>query len=611
MPGPHGMGGGPHMNADSMKPKNFGGTVKRLLGYLKPNRFLLIFVLILAVLSTLFTILAPSILGLVTTELFDGTQRIIAGTGTIDLGYVGQILLGLLGIYILAQVFNFLNNFYMSRLSQRTMYTLRKQVDEKINRLPFQYFDSNTHGEILSKITNDVDTMSTAFQQVITQLITSVCTVVGIFIMMLTINPWLALLAVLVLPLSLVISQLVVKKSQKYFIGNQMTIGKMNGYVEEMFTGHIITKVFNREKKTVSEFTAINEELYGYGMKSQFLSSVMQPLIGFVGNVGYVLVVCVSAGMAIAGTISVGNIQAMMQYVKQFTQPLGQVAQIMSILQSTVAAAERVFGVLDETEEVPDAVPAEKVSDVHGNVDISHVSFGYTPDRTLIKDLNVTVKSGQKVAIVGPTGAGKTTIINLLMRFYDVGKGSIKVDGVDIRNMKRDDLRDIFGMVLQETWLFNGTIRENIAYGSMEPPTEDEIHQAAKSACADHFIKTLPDGYDLVLNEEANNVSGGQKQLLTIARAFISDPAILILDEATSSVDTRTEVLIQKAMSRLMKGRTSFVIAHRLSTIKDADLILVLKDGDIVEQGTHEGLMEKNGFYTELYNSQFAAKQIA
>ncbi len=608
MPGGHGMGGGPHAGGTE-KPKDFKGTIKRLLSYLKPHRALLIFVLVLVVLSVVFTILAPSILGLVTTELFEGARRIAAGTGGINLGYVGKVLLFLLGIYVLAQVFNFLQSFYMSKLSQRTMYHLRKQVDEKINRLPLNYFDTNTNGEILSKITNDVDAMSTAFQQVITQLITSACTIIGILIMMFSISPWLTLITLVVFPLSILSSQAVVKRSQKYFIGNQVTLGKMNGYVEEMYSGHSVVKVFNREKKGISEFQAINEELYTFGMKSQFLSSIMPPLINFIGNIGYVLVLCVSGVFAIRGVITVGNIQAMMQYVKQFTQPMGQVAQIMNILQSTVAAAERVFGVLDEPEEVPDPRPSRKIETVQGNVEMEHVRFGYTPDRTLITDLNVSIRSGQKVAIVGPTGAGKTTIINLLMRFYDVNGGSIKVDGVDIRDMKRDDLHDIFGMVLQDTWLFKGTIRENIAYGSKNPPTEEKIHEAAKFACADHFIKTLPDGYDMVLNEEASNVSGGQKQLLTIARAFISNPSILILDEATSSVDTRTELLIQKALVRLMKGRTSFVIAHRLSTIKDADLILVLRDGDIVEQGNHQELMARGGFYTDLYNSQFASRQ--
>lgn len=587
------------------KPKNFKATAKRLVSYLGNHKTMFVFVLIFAILSTIFTILAPSILGLVTTELFDGSRRLINGTGGVDLKYVGAVLLGLLAIYIIAQIFMFLHNFIMSKLTQTTMNKLRGEVDRKINRLPLNYFDTNTHGEVLSKITNDVDTISGSMQQVITQFITSGCTIIGILVMMLSINVWLTLIALVVLPLTALASKFVIGKTQKYFTNNQITIGKLNGYVEESYAGHTVISAFNRQKQSIEEFNEISDELYKYNFKSQFYSSIMMPLSSTIGNIGYALTVGVSAVMAVNGIITVGNIQAFIQYTKQLLMPVGQLAQIANILQSTMAAAERVFSVLDEEEQPLEIATPKKIENIIGEVSFNNVKFGYSPDKILINNFNLEVKRGQKIAIVGPTGAGKSTLINLLMRFYDVNGGSIKIDGIDIMDMRRDELRDIFGMVLQETWLFGGTIRDNIAYGSLNC-TDDDVKNAARLACADHFIKTLPDGYNLVLSEDASNISGGQKQLLTIARAIISNPRILILDEATSSVDTRTEQLIQKAMKNLMAGRTSFVIAHRLSTIKDADLILVLNHGDVIEQGSHDELIEQHGFYEKLYNSQFA-----
>lgn len=597
----------PPQNAKDIghKPKDFKATTKRLSAYLFEHKAMFIAVIVFAILSTIFTIVAPSVLGLVTTELFDGSMRIAKGTGTINLQYVGAILLVLLAIYIIAQIFMFLHNFIMSKLTQTTMNKLRGEVDRKINRLPLNYFDTNTHGEVLSKITNDVDTISSSLQQVITQFVTSGCTIIGILAMMLSINVWLTLIALIVLPLTAFASKIVIGKTQKYFISNQITIGKLNGYVEENYAGHTVISAFNRQKQSIEEFNTISDELYKYNFKSQFYSSIMMPISATIGNIGYALTVCVSAVMAVNGIITVGNIQAFIQYTRQLLMPVGQLAQIANILQSTMAAAERVFTVLDEQEQPAEVANPQSIKEVIGEVSFSHVKFGYSPDKILIKDFNLEVKRGQKIAIVGPTGAGKSTLINLLMRFYDTNGGTIKIDGVNIMDMRRDELRDIFGMVLQETWLFGGTIRDNIAYGSLTA-TDEDVKRAAKLACADHFIRTLPDGYDLVLSEDASNISGGQKQLLTIARAIISDPHILILDEATSSVDTRTELLIQKAMKNLMKGRTSFVIAHRLSTIKDADLILVLNHGDVIEQGSHDELMEQHGFYEKLYNSQFA-----
>lgn len=593
------------MAMGTQKPKDFKGTGKRLLVYLTEHKIMFFSVLVFALLSTIFTIFGPSILGKVTTELFDGSMRMAKGEGTIDLKYVGATLIVLLIVYVLAQLFAFFQNFIMSKLSQNTMKKLRNEIDDKINRLPLNYFDTNTHGEILSKITNDVDTISGSVQQVITQFITSGCTIIGILIMMLSINVWLTLIALIVLPLTAVASSIIIKHTQKYFTGNQITVGKLNGYVEESYSGHNVITVFNRQKQSTDEFNAINEELYKYNFKSQFYSSIMMPIGGAIGNIGYAVTVAASAVMAVNGIITVGNIQAFIQYTRQMMMPVGQLTQIATILQSTMAAAERVFSVLDETEQPVECSSPKKIDEIIGEVSFNHVKFGYSPNKILINDFNLHVEKGQKIAIVGPTGAGKSTLINLLMRFYDVNGGEILVDGVNILNMKRDDLHDIFGMVLQDTWLFRGTIKENIAYGSLSASDED-IKRAAKLACADHFIKTLPDSYNMVLGEDASNISGGQKQLITIARAIISDPRILILDEATSSVDTRTELLIQKAMKNLMKGRTSFVIAHRLSTIKDADLILVLNHGDVIEQGSHDDLMAKHGFYEQLYNSQFA-----
>lgn len=603
-PGPRGrMPGRP-----PEKVKDFKGTFKRLLGYLKPNMASLIFALAALLIGTIASIVTPFILGLATTELYDGSVKAIQGTGGINLIYVRNILLVSLGLIIVSQAFSFVHTFFLESCTNKTMYRLRRDVDQKINRLPLNYFDTKTHGEILSRITNDVDSISGSLGQVISQVISSVFTVVLTLVIMIKINLWLTLISLLVVPLSLLVSKKVIGKSQKYFIGNQTALGDLNGHVEEMYSGHNVIKLFNREEKTIDEFNVLNGRLYDYSRKSQFYSSLMMPLTQFLGNVGYILTAVIGGFFAIGGNITVGNIQALLNYTRHFMQPISQLAQISNVLQSTVAAAERVFEVLDETEEPKNSETPIKLQEVRGDVSFENVRFGYTEDKTLITDLNLDIKSGQTVAIVGPTGAGKTTIINLLMRFYDVNGGSIKIDGVDIRDMKRDDLRDIFGMVLQDTWLFNGTIRDNIAYGAKDAPTEQDVIKAAKLACADHFIRTLPNGYDMVLNEEASNVSGGQKQLLTIARAILSDPSVLILDEATSAVDTRTEQLIQKAMNNLMKGRTSFVIAHRLSTIKDSDVILVLNDGDIVEKGNHEELMAKGGFYYELYNSQFASK---
>lgn len=604
------MGPGHRMAGKApQKIKNFKGTAKRLMGYLKPEAAQLTLSLIALLLATIAMTVTPFVMGLATTELYDGALRMLEGTGKINLTFVRNILLSALGLIVLTQVFNFIHNFFIEGCTNRTMYRLRKEVDEKINRLPLNYFDTKTHGEILSRITNDVDAIAGTLGQIISQIITSVFTVILTLAIMLSINVWLTLISLLVVPLSMLASKKIVGKSQKYFVGNQQALGELNGHIEEMYSGHNVIKLFNREEKTIEEFNALNKTLYDYSRKSQFYSSLMMPVTQGIGNIGYILTAVLGGFFAIAKKISVGNIQALLMYTRQFMQPLTQIAQISNILQSTIAAAERVFEVLDEEEEPKDSENPVKLSNVLGNVKMENVRFGYTKDKTLITNLNIDVKSGQTVAIVGPTGAGKTTIINLLMRFYDVNSGRITIDGVDIRDMKRDDLRDIFGMVLQDTWLFNGTIHDNIAYGAKHTPTREEVRNAAKLACADHFIRTLPNGYDMVLNEEATNVSGGQKQLLTIARAILSNPSVLILDEATSAVDTRTEQLIQKAMNNLMKGRTSFVIAHRLSTIKDSDLILVLKDGDIIEKGTHDELMKKGEFYAELYNSQFASKQ--
>ena len=549
-------------------------------------------------------------LGLTTNELHRGIVDAANGGTGVDLALIGKILLGLGALYLFSALFKYLEQYLMAGVSQKTMYTLRKAVDEKISRLPLNYFDTRTFGDVLSRVTNDVDTVQQSLQQGITQIITSATTIVGILIMMISISPILTAVALCTLPFSFLVSIGVVRKSQGLFRGQQKAIGDINGHVEEMYTGHNVIKVFNREEQVIETFDQINDRLYNYGWKAQFLSSIMMPFISLIGNIGYALIAILGGLGVISGRIYVGSIQSFIQYMRQFTQPIVQTSQIMNLLQSTGAAAERIFELLDEEEELPDKEPAAKLENVQGNVDFTHVSFGYNQERTLIHDLNIHVHNGEQVAIVGPTGAGKTTIVNLLMRFYEINGGSIAIDGVDIRDLRRADLRDQFGMVLQDTWLFKGTIRENIEYGRLGASFE-EVQAAAKSAHAHKFIMQLPGGYDFVLNEDASNISQGQRQLLTIARAILSEPKILILDEATSSVDTRTEQRIQRGMHNLMKGRTSFVIAHRLSTIKDADIIMVLRDGDIVETGTHQELLAQNGFYAQLYNSQFASNNIA
>jgi len=620
---------GPAMGRPVEKAKDFKGTVKRLVEYMKPQKFKFIAVFILAILSTVFNIVGPKIMGKATTKLGEGIlakyMRIIqiqmaiqkkmppqviaklknSPIPSIDYDYIGRILLILIGLYIISASFNFLMAYIMSSVSQEMVFKMRSEVKDKLDRLPLKYFDSRTHGEILSRVTNDMDNIATTLQQSLTQLITSVVTIIGILVMMISISPIMTLIALFTLPASGILTAVIAKKSQKYFAQQQKIIGELNGHVEEMFTGHKIVKAFGREEDSIETFKEINERLYEVGWKAQFMSGFIMPALNFVNNVGYVLI-CVVGGVFVAKRkIQIGDIQAFIQYMRQFTQPIVQTANIANIIQSTVASAERVFEVLDEPEEVPDKEDAKVIENPKGEVKFEHVKFSYKDDQPLMEDINIHVKPGQMIAIVGPTGAGKTTLVNLLMRFYDVKGGRITIDGVDIRDMKREDLRKMFGMVLQDTWLFSGTIKDNIAYGK-EGATDEEIIRAAKAAHADHFIRTLPDGYNTVINEEASNISQGQKQLLTIARAFLADPEILILDEATSNVDTRTEVLIQRAMANLMKGRTSFVIAHRLSTIRDADLILVMNHGTIIEQGTHQELLAKGGFYAELYNSQFA-----
>ena len=514
----------------------------------------------------------------------------------------------LIGLYVLSAAFSYLQQFIMAGISQKVVYDLREEIDQKLAKLPLKFFDSHTHGELLSRFTNDVDNISATLQQSITQVITSVTTIIGVLIMMLSISPLLTLISIIVVPLSGILMMQVVKKSQKYFIGQQRTLGELNGHIEEMYTGHNVVKAFGHEKKAIAEFDEVNDRLYEVGWKAQFLSGLIMPIISFIGNLGYVLVAVVGGVLVTKGRISIGDIQAFIQYSRQFTQPMAQVAQISNIIQSTVASAERVFELLDEEELTAETAQPVKLDNPRGAVEFNHVKFGYREDKILIQDMNIKAEPGQMVAIVGPTGAGKTTLVNLLLRFYEVNDGQILIDGVDINDMKRSDLRKLFGMVLQDTWLFNGTIRDNIAYGK-ENATDEEVIAAAKAAHADHFIRVLPDGYDTILNEEVSNISQGQKQLLTIARALLSDPEIMILDEATSSVDTRTELQIQNAMKTLMKGRTSFVIAHRLSTIREADIILVMKDGDVIEQGNHDTLMAANGFYADLYNSQFSNEE--
>ena len=609
MAGP--MGHGPH--AGNQKAKDFKGTLVRLSKYLKPYRVGLVVVAIAAITSVIFSIISPKIMAKITDELIRPILELVGGNPTpspIDFSYIWNIVVILIGLYVLSAAFSYLQQFIMAGVSQKVVYDLRRDIDEKLARLPLKFFDSHTHGELLSRFTNDVDNISATLQQSITQVITSVTTVVGVLIMMLTISPILTLISIIVIPLSGILMMMVVKRSQKYFIGQQKKLGELNGHIEEMYTGHNVVKAFGHEKKAIDEFDEVNEGLYNVGWRAQFLSGLVMPIINFIGNLGYVLVAVVGGVLVTKGRITVGDIQAFIQYNRQFTQPIAQVAQISNIIQSTVASAERVFELLDEEEVIPEPVNPVKAKADCGAVEFEHVKFGYREDRILINDMNIKAEPGQMVAIVGPTGAGKTTLVNLLLRFYELNGGRILVDDVDITEMNRADLRKKFGMVLQDTWLFNGTIRDNIAYGKKNA-TEEEIIAAAKAAHADHFIRVLPEGYDTILNEEVSNISQGQKQLLTIARALLADPEIMILDEATSSVDTRTELQIQNAMKTLMKGRTSFVIAHRLSTIREADVILVMKDGDVIETGNHETLMDQNGFYADLYNSQFNQEEEA
>ena len=609
--GPMGRGGWGAMGMPVQKAKDFRGTALRLLGYFLPQKFLLMIVLGTAIIGTVFNIVGPKILGLATTKLFEGLLLKFRGVpgASVDFNYIAHVLLILLGLYIVSSIFIYIQQYVMAGVAQRTMYRLRREVDEKISRLPLKYFDSRTHGEIMSRAVNDMDNLSTTLQQSITQLITSVVTLLGVIVLMLTISPLLSLIVVLTLPLSLFVTVGIAKRSQNYFRRQQRALGELNGHVEEMYTGHKIVKAFGREGQSVAEFNERNEQLYNAGWRAQFVSGIIMPLMRFIGNIGYVFVAVVGGIMVTRGAIAIGDVQAFIQYAQQFTQPIIQLANFANVIQSAMASAERIFELLDEQEEVPEAADAKVIEHPEGEVKFEHVKFGYSPDNILMEDMNIDVQPGQMIAIVGPTGAGKTTLVNLLMRFYDVNSGRILVDGVEIREIKRGALRRTFGMVLQDTWLFNGTIHDNIAYGR-EGATEEEIIRAAKAANANHFIRTLPGGYNTVLNEDATNISQGQRQLLTIARAFLANPEILILDEATSSVDTRTEMQIQKAMAELMKGRTSFVIAHRLSTIRDADLILVMNHGTIVEKGTHEELLAKNGFYADLYNSQFTGRTL-
>lgn len=597
-----GHGHGPMMVAE--KAKDFKGTLKKLLNYISKYKWALLIVFIFAVGSTIFSIIGPKILGNATTELFNGITSKISGGPGIDFKKIGEILSFLLGLYILSAIFSYVQGFIMSGVTQKITYNFRKQISEKIKYLPMSYFDKKTHGEILSVITNDVDTLSHSLNQVSTQLITSVVTFFGILYMMLSINFIMTLIAVLILPISSIIVMFIVKKSQIHFKNQQDYLSQVNGEVEEMLSGHTVIKVFNAEEKKIKEFEEDNQKLYESAWKSQFLSGLMPPIMNFVGNMGYVLVAIVGGYLTILERIKVGDIQSFIQYTRQFTNPISQIAQVSNMIQSMVAAAERVFEFLEENEEGKNIKKTLSTKNIRGDVEFKRVKFGYNSDNIIINDFNAKIKQGQKIAIVGPTGAGKTTIVKLLMRFYDINSGEILIDNKNIKNFKRQDLRKFFGMVLQDTWLFNGTVMENLRYGRLDA-TDDEVIEAAKAAHVHHFIQTLPDSYNMEINEETTNISQGQKQLLTIARAILADPKILILDEATSSVDTRTEILIQKAMDKLMEGRTSFIIAHRLSTIRDADLILVMKDGDIIEIGNHDNLLEKKGFYAQLYNSQF------
>lgn len=598
MKGPHGgMRGG-------AKAKDFKGSLKKLVKYMSVYKVQMLFVAVFAVCGTVFNIVGPKILGKATTEIFNGLVSKVSGGSGMDFGKIGQILLITLGLYVVSALCSFIQGMIMTGISQKTTYRLRKDITEKVNRMPMDYFDTKPVGEVLSRVTNDVDTLGQSLNQSATQLITSVTTLIGVLVMMLSISPLMTVVALLILPISVGLISFVMKHSQKYFSGQQEYLGNVNGQVEEVYSGHNVIKAFNKEDDVIREFDRTNDKLYESAWKSQFFSGMMMPVMQFVGNLGYVGVAILGGFLAIKKTIEVGDIQSFIQYVRNFTQPIQQVAQVTNMLQLAAASSERVFEFLEEKEEDQTVEHPVSVEGLHGNVQFENVHFGYNPEKIIINDFSANVKEGQKIAIVGPTGAGKTTMIKLLMRFYDVNSGSIKIDGHDVRDFNRSELREMFGMVLQDTWLFHGTIMDNIRYGKLDA-TWEEVIQAAKAAHVHRFVQTLPGGYQMEINEEATNISQGQKQLLTIARAILADPKILILDEATSSVDTRTEVRIQKAMDNLMKGRTSFVIAHRLSTIRDADLILVMKDGDIIEQGTHTQLLAQNGFYAELYNSQF------
>lgn len=600
--------GGPGAMMAGEKAKNFKGSVLQLIKYIGRYKIAIIIVMVFAAVSTVFSVAGPKVMGKATTALAEGLMEKIAGTGGINFSYIAKILLITLGLYIASSVFSFIQGWTMTTITQKTCYRLRKEISEKINRMPMKYFESRTYGEVLSRITNDVDTLGMGLNQSITQIITSLATIIGVLVMMLSISPLMTLIAIVILPVSLLLISAVVKKSQKHFKTQQEYLGHINGQVEETYGGHLVVKAFNKEEETIENFNNTNKVLYESAWRSQFLSGMMQPIMNFVGNLGYVAVAISGGILATGGVITVGDIQAFIQYVKSFTQPIMQMAQVANQVQSMAAAAERVFEFLAEEEEDQTVENPVSLDGIEGNVEFKNVHFGYNPDNIIINDFNAKVKQGQKIAIVGPTGAGKTTMVKLLMRFYDVNSGEILIDGHNVKDFNRQELREVFGMVLQDTWLFKGSIMENIRYGRLGA-TDEEVIAAAKAAHAHHFIKTLPDGYNMELNEDASNVSQGQKQLITIARAILADNKIMILDEATSSVDTRTEVRIQKAMDNLTKGRTSFIIAHRLSTIKNADLILVMKDGDIVEQGGHEQLLELKGFYADLYNSQFESTE--
>jgi ATP-binding cassette subfamily B multidrug efflux pump len=605
-----GMGRGP-----AEKPKDFAGTMKRFMVYFRPRRVQLTIVFIFAVLSTVFTIIGPKLMGHVTTRLFDGLiAKYMAAflhkpMPSIDFAFIGQTIVLLIGLYAISALFSYIQQYQMAGVSQKIVFDMRQDIEDKMSRLPLKFYDSRTHGEIMSRVTNDIDNISTTLQQSLTQLVTSLCTIIGVLIMMLTISPWLTLITIVTLPVSFLATANIAKMSQKNFAAQQKELGALNGHVEEMYTGLKIVKAFGREEESIEELSRINTRLYNASWRAQFVSGIMMPMMNFISNIGYVLVCVVGGIMTARKALKLGDIQAFIQYSRQFTMPIAQTANIANILQSTIASAERVFEILDETEEIPDRADASIITAPRGDVRFQNVKFGYKEGVPLMEDMNIDVRQGETIAIVGPTGAGKTTLVNLLMRFYEINGGSIRVDDVDIRDLRRGELRTLFGMVLQDTWLFNGSIRDNIAYGR-EGATEEQIVQAARAAHADHFIRALPDGYDSILTEEASNISQGEKQLLTIARAILCDPAILILDEATSSVDTRTEVYIQKAMKELMKGRTSFVIAHRLSTIRGAELILVMNNGSIIEMGNHDELLSKGGFYADLYNSQFTGAYV-